>query len=227
MHPSPDQPRRGGVVTTAAYRMGKHPPNFGHTYPAEVLTRGEIDALLAACSRRGAAGTRNAAMIVVLWRTGLRIAEALALLPKDIDLQAGTITVLRGKGAKRRVVGIDAQAVAVLERWLDRRRALGIGPRSTVFCQIQQPRIGQPWSSSAVREALKTLAVKAGIDKRVHPHGFRHTMAFELAMEKQPLGIIRAQLGHSKLATTAHYIDHLAPVEALAAIQARSWTPAV
>src|SRR4051812_46875445 len=115
-------PRRRSHVTFAAYRVGKHPPNYGLTYPAEVLTPEEVLRLIAACARRGPSGLRNRALIVVLWRGGLRIAEALALYPKDVDLTAGTITVLHGKGNKRRTVGIDPAALAIIERWLECRR---------------------------------------------------------------------------------------------------------
>jgi integrase len=76
-----------------------------------------------------------------------------------------------------------------------------------------------------VRDMLKRHAEKAGIGKRVHPHGFRHTHAAELAREGVPLHVIRRQLGHSDLAVTARYIDHLAPEEVVAAIRAREWTP--
>ena len=75
--------------------------------------------------------------------------------------------------------------------------------------------------SSYVRDMLKQRAVQAGIEKRVHPHGLRHTMAFELLMEGQPIAIIRDQLGHSQLATTFRYCDHLAAGTAIEAIHHR------
>ena len=79
--------------------------------------------------------------------------------------------------------------------------------------------------SAVVRECFKDLARRAGIEKRVHPHGFRHTHASELAREGVPLHIIRAQLGHQDLATTARYVDHLAPWEVIDAIRNREgWT---
>jgi len=214
-------PRRRSYITLPGYRAGMKPANAGHTYPAEVLTRDEVNRLLAACSRRGNAGLRTRALITLLYRSGLRVAEALALRPKDIDLENGTVTVLHGKGDRRRTVGVDAQALAVVQLWLDRRRQLGIGVGSPVFCTISQPNPGQEMHSSVVRECFKDLAVKAGIDKRVHPHGLRHTHASELAREGVPLHVIRKQLGHQDLATTARYIDHLTPWEVIDAIRSR------
>lgn len=215
--------RRRSPITLPGYRLGMKPANYGQKYPAEILTREEISKLLAACSRRGPSGLRNRALIVVMWRTGLRIAEALALHRKDVDLQHGTITVLHGKGDRRRTVGIDPQALALLEQWIVRRRELGIGPASPLFCTISKPRPGRPVKDSYVREALKDLARKAGIEKRVHPHGLRHTHAAELAREGVPLHIIRRQLGHADLAMTARYIEHLTPMDVISAMQQREW----
>jgi integrase len=207
------------------YRLGKPPANKGRRFPAEVLTRGEVNALLGACSRRGSAGIRNAALIVVLYRGGLRIAEALALELRDVDLEHGTLTIRHGKGDKRRVVGLDPQACAILERWLERRARLGIRRGAPVFCTISQPTPGRPMWHSYVREVLKDLAANAGVEKRVHPHGFRHTHAHELAHEGVPVHVIRLQLGHRSLDTTERYINHLAPMAVVRAMQAREWEP--
>jgi integrase/recombinase XerD len=215
--------RRRSVITLPGYRLGMKPANYGRTYPAEVLSRDEISRLLSACSRRGHCGARNRALIVVMWRAGLRVAEALALYRKDVDLEQGTITILHGKGDRRRIVGIDPQAAAVIEQWIVRRRQLGLGPASPLFCTISGTTRGRPLKDSYVREALKDLAHKAGIEKRVHPHGLRHTHASELAREGVPVHIIRRQLGHSSLATTARYIEHLSPWEVVQAIQQREW----
>ena len=64
--------------------------------PVEVLSRPELDALLHACSRRSPSGLRYRALIALLYGSGLRIAEALAPRPKDVDLDAGTVRVHRG-----------------------------------------------------------------------------------------------------------------------------------
>ncbi len=74
-----------------------------------------------------------------------------------------------------------------------------------------------------VRALLPRLARKAGIEKRVHAHGLRHTHAFELANERTPLHVIQQQLGHSNVAVTSRYINHLAPTAVIETIKAREW----
>ena len=108
-------------------------------------------------------------MIATMYRGGLRLSEALTLKAKDVDVFEDPMTVLHAKGAKRRVVAIDAAAMALVERWLIERRALDISRRSTLFCTLN----GKPVKPSYVRTVLPRLAKRAGIDKRVHPHGLR------------------------------------------------------
>jgi integrase len=217
--------RRGHVrpaVTLPGHRAGEKPPNYGRTFPAEVLTPTEIGRLIAACGR-GPAGLRNRALIVVLWRGGLRCQEALDLELRDLDRDAGTILVRHGKGNRRRVVGLDPPAFAVLERWLTARAERGVPRGSKVFCTITRPGIGLPLRGSYWREAITRLGHKAGIEKRVHSHGLRHTHAAELAREKTPILVISRQLGHSSLAMTQRYIDHLEPGEVIQTMQQREW----
>lgn len=192
----------------------------GQRFPIETLTPDEVRALLRQCSTRSTTGTRNMALIVVLYRSGLRISEALALLQKDLDAATNTIRVLHGKGDRSRVVALDTGAWAVLQRWMDRRAALGFGGRVPVFSTLK----GESMKRSYVAAMLKRLAAKAGIEKRVHPHGLRHTHSFELASEGVPVHEIQAQLGHSSLATTDRYVRHLNPVARIERMRARDWS---
>ena len=207
-------------VVEPGYHAGRTAPNKGQTYPAEILTPDEVRSLIEACSNRAPTGIRNRALITVLYRGGLRLAEALALKPKDIDPQLGTITVLHGKGDRRRTVGVDPGAMAIIQRWMDRRRDLDVSTRAPLLCTLQ----GQSLKPSYVRTMLGRLAAKTGIEKRVHPHGLRHTMAFELMMEGVPVPVIQLQLGHASLATTDRYLSHLAPKDVVEAMQGREWT---
>jgi integrase len=190
--------------------------------PPEVLSEPEAIALIRACSSRAPTGVRNRALIAVLWRSGLRISEALALELRDVDLEAGTLRVRHGKGDKSRTVGVDEQTAALLARWLDRRRRLGPGARAPVFCTLAGGRV----DPSYVRHLLPRLARKAGINRRVHAHGLRHTYASELARERTPINVIRDALGHSTLAVTDRYLRDVAPMHVIDTIRARAWSGA-
>lgn len=194
--------------------------NKGKKLPAEPLTPGEVKGLITACSKRAITGVRNRALIVTLYRAGLRISEALALMPKDLDATSSTIRVLHGKGDHARVVGLDAGAWAILQLWLDRRAALGINGHCRVFCTLK----GTAMKPAYVRTLLPRLARKAGIEKRVHAHGLRHTHAYELANEGTPIHVIQAQLGHASVATTDRYIKHLNPAVVVETMKARTWS---
>jgi site-specific recombinase XerD len=201
------------------HRPRQPPANAGQRYPAEILTADEVRALIRACSNRAPTGVRNRALLVLLYRAGCRISEALRLLPKDLDRTAGTASVLRGKGGKRRTIGLDPGAFAVVERWLDVRTKLGISSRAPIICTLK----GKPVASAYVRALMPRLARRAGIEKRVHAHGLRHTHAAELAQEGHPMNLIQAQLGHSSLSTTSRYLAHIAPTQLIAAMRARTW----
>jgi len=187
--------------------------------PPEVLTEAEAIALMKACSARAPTGVRNRALIAVLWRCGLRISEALQLELRDVDLQAGTVRVRHGKGDRSRTVGLDEQTTALLARWLDRRRKLGAGARAPIFCTLQGGRL----DSSYVRRLLPRLARKAGIDRRVHAHGLRHTYAAELAREGTAINVIRDALGHTSLAVTDRYLRDVAPTHVIDTMRGRRW----
>lgn len=194
--------------------------NKGRKLPAEPLSEAEARALINACSPRASTGIRNRALLAVLYRAGLRISEALALYPKDLDAEGSLLRVLHGKGDRARVAALDAGAWAVLQLWMERRKQLGINGRSPVFCTLK----GESIETAYVRALLPRLARKAGIEKRVHAHGLRHTHAYQLLSEGRPLNIISAQLGHSALATTERYLRHLNPTAVVEALKGREWT---
>ena len=186
--------------------------------PPEVLSPDEIAAMMDACADTPA-GIRNHALITVLYRAGLRINEALELRPKDLDPRNGAIRVLFAKGGRSRTVGMDGQAFDGLIRWLGIRADHGINGRDSVFCMLD----GRPLADSYIRVLFPRLGRLAGIAKRVHAHGFRHTHAAELRAEGVDIGIISKQLGHRTIATTARYLDHIAPYAVIEALHGRKW----
>lgn len=205
----------------------KSPANAGKRYAAEPLTSDEAQALIDAIPGTGPLAHRNRALIALLWRSGLRISEALALRPADVDLKTGVVRVREGKGRKSRVAVIDGRALGYLTAWLGVRSSkLGLNGRQPLFCSVASGdtrKPGDPIDSSYVRRLLPKLGDRAGIDKRVHAHGLRHTMATEMVERGLALHVIAGQLGHSSTATTDTYLAKLMPDERIKAMRAAGW----
>ena len=203
---------RRSAATLPGFHRGRPPRNRGRRYPADPPTTDELVRLLCGCGS-SPSGERLRALIVLLWRSGLRISEALALEERDLDPASGSITVRRGKGGRRRIVGMDPWAWTQLKRWDSIREQLPPGP---YFCIISGPTSGRPLSASSAREQLRNLQRRCGIRRRIAPHQFRHCHAVELVREGVPVHILQRQLGHANLAVTTVYLSSVAPEEVLA-----------
>ena len=131
--------RRRSPATLPGFLAGRSPANRGLRYPADPPKVVEIIAVMHAAGD-GAHGRRLRGLIVVLWRAGLRIQEALALTEADLDQRRGSLLVRRGKGGRRREVGMDDWGWQELQPWLELRVELPIGP---LFCVINGATAGQ------------------------------------------------------------------------------------
>ena len=210
--------RRRSPAAMPGHNAGRPPRNKGVRYPADPPTVEEIVAVMRKIpvDRHG---LRLRAMIVVLWRGGLRIQEALDLTESDLDARRGSILVRAGKGNKRREVGMDPWAWSDhLAPWVACRTQLPLGP---LFCVIDGATRGRPWSATAVRAELRRYALAAGVRRRFAPHQLRHAHAVELAREGVPLPVIQRQLGHSYVSTTSVYLQGINTEEIISAIHAR------
>jgi integrase/recombinase XerD len=187
----------------------------GVKYPAHPLSREQVGQLLDACSKRAPTGVRNRALIVLMQRCGLRIGEAIALRASDLDVEAGTLRVLHGKGDKARTLGIPRSALPYLLHWQATRKGLGLTGRQPLLCSLK----GTPLQHAYVNSLLRRLARRAGIDRRVHAHALRHSFAVDLARKGTSIVVIQAALGHASLLTTQRYVSHLMPTEVIDVMQ--------
>src|SRR4051794_39268893 len=209
--------RRRSRATMPGYHAGRPPRNKGMRYPADPPTVEEIIAVMRAAGERPH-GARLRALIVVLWRGGLRIQEALALAERDLDRRRGSLLVRHGKGDKRREVGMDEWGWEQLRPRLEHRSWMPIG---TLLCIINGPTCGHPWSGPAARTQLRCLALAAGVRRRFAPHQLRHVHAVEMAREGVPLNVIQRQLGHADLGVTSVYLQGIDNTEVISAAHAR------
>jgi len=209
--------RRRSPATMPGFHAGRPPRNKGHRYPADPPTVEEIVAVMREAGS-GRHGCRLRGLIVVLWRAGLTIHEALALNESDLDDRRGALLVRRGKGGRRREVGMDDWGWEYLQPWIDVRVELPVGP---LFCVINGPTRGRPWSPAAARADLRRVAATAGVRRRFAPHQLRHAHAVEMAHEGVPLIVIQRRLGHSNLGITSIYLQGIDNSEIIEAVHAR------
>jgi site-specific recombinase XerD len=211
-------------ATPIARKAKPHNTNRGKKFPPEPISNEEFALLLAHCTPlRGGREAELSAMrlrclLVILYRAGLRISEALALYEFDLDRSQRRITVRHGKGDKRRVVLIDEWAWSEIEFWLKVRSEL---PSGALLPVIRGQLAGQEMTSPDVRRQMAALKKRAGLRRRVNPHAFRHGFAVECSREGIPMYSLQGALGHARLDVTARYLAGIDPAERLAPIAAR------
>jgi len=204
-------------VTMPGYHQGRPPKNKGQRFPADPPPVEEIIAVMRATGN-GADGARLRALIIVLWRAGLRISEALDLAETDLDRSRGAVLVRAGKGGRRREVGMDRWAWDQLTTYLEVRAALPVG---ALFCVLHGPTAGRRWEASAARRQLRRTAEAASVRRRFAPHQLRHAHAIELAHEGVPLVVIQRQLGHCNLGVTSIYLEGIDSSEIIDTVHSR------
>jgi site-specific recombinase XerD len=209
--------RRRSPATFSQFHLGRAPRNKGLRHPADPPRVEEIVAVMRRAGD-GLARDRMRALIVVLWRAGLRIQEALDLYERDLDPRRGALLIRQGKGGRRREVGMDDWGWEHLSAWVAERLELPGGP---LFCIISGPTRGRPWPQTGVRRELRRLATQAGVRRRFAPHQLRHAHAVELAREGVPLNVIQRQLGHSNLGVTSTYLQGIDNAEVINAVHTR------
>ncbi len=167
----------------------------------------DVRAVIGACADTPT-GRRDAAIVFMLWCTGLRCAEICDLGNDDIDRRRGTIWVASGKGGKSRTIVTPRESRSELwdrvNRWRNSRRRLA-KRKSPLFCNLSGTRLDE----SYIRRMLSQRAEISGVESRFHPHGLRHTFAAAMHLSGVPLGVIQRQLGHSDLAITGAYLKRI------------------
>jgi integrase/recombinase XerC len=153
---------------------------------------------------REPADIRDRALLELLYGAGLRVAEAVALDVRDVELHRAEVRVL-GKGGKERVVPLPGAAMDALEAWIDSRRRPGL-LSEPLFVSLR-PRASAPRRLGArdVRRVLAKRATRAGLVGRIHPHRLRHSYATHLLDMGADLREIQELLGHASLSTTEKY----------------------
>ncbi|MCC7461053.1 MAG: tyrosine recombinase XerC [Gammaproteobacteria bacterium] len=186
-------------------RAPRAPGRLPHTLDADMMAR------LLALQPRTVLEVRDLAIMELLYSSGLRLAELLALDLGDVDLDDHTVRV-QGKGAKTRIVPVGRQARQALQGWLRERSACARPEQRAMFVGQGGRRLG----SRAVQLRLKAHALRQGLPVGVHPHLFRHSFATHLLESSRDLRGVQELLGHANIGTTQIYthldFQHLARI---------------
>ncbi len=167
-----------------------------------VLSFAEVENLLAAPDRDSGTGLRDAAMLEVLYATGLRVSELVGLRLGDLHLDASYVRCI-GKGSRERVVPLGGEADATLQAYLAvGRPALLVGKRTNVLFVNHR---GGPLTRQGFWKIVKSCAGKAGIDTPLSPHTLRHSFATHLLENGADLRSVQLMLGHADISTTQIY----------------------
>jgi integrase/recombinase XerD len=178
-------------------------PRLGQPLPRNILSAPEVERILQLCDVADSIGLRDRAVIEVLYSTGIRRGEIVALKLYDLSLDRGVLLVRQGKGKKDRYVPIGERAIAWLEKYIrEARPQLAIEPDDmTVFLTAQ----GEPFSRDHMTSNVKARIDAAKLGKTGACHLFRHTMATLMHENGADIRFIQEILGHVKLETTQIY----------------------
>ena len=177
-------------------------PKLGRKLP-DTLHVHEIDELLASIDLSTPEGTRNRAMLETLYSSGLRVSELINLQISNIYDDIGFLRVI-GKGNKERLVPIGRSALKHITIYRDEiRNHLTVKPGHEDYLFLN--RRGSKLSRVMVFTVIKDLATKAGIDKNISPHTFRHSFATHLIEGGADLRAVQEMLGHESITTTEIY----------------------
>lgn len=164
------------------------------------LNEEEEKQLLDVFNVRYISSQRNKEICLLIFKTGLRISELVNLQWKDVDLLAGRITVINGKGNKDRILFVSEETLSSLLAWKE-RQAKTWGKSSYVFSNRKCSKL----VARDVREMITNYAKKAEITKHVSPHVLRHTFATNLLRKSKNIRLVQKALGHADLSTTMIY----------------------
>ena len=168
----------------------------------DTVSKEEMDKILSQPGGDTPAALRDSAMLELLYATGLRVSELISLTMNSINWQVGFLVVM-GKGGKERVVPMGKTAYDAVRRYLDEARPRLVKVKTTDILFLN--RFGRAFTRQGLWKIIISYAQKAGLQKSVHPHTFRHSFATHLLEGGADLRAVQVMLGHSDIATTQIY----------------------
>lgn len=162
----------------------------------------EVDRLLAQPDADALLGVRDAAMLELLYATGMRVSELISLKTNQLNLEAGYIITL-GKGSKERIIPVGETAKEKVIRYLSEGRPLLLKGKNV--SELFVSRFGKKMTRQGFWKIIGQYAVQAGINRRISPHKLRHSFATHLLDGGADLRSVQQMLGHVDISTTQIY----------------------
>lgn len=168
----------------------------------DTVSQEEMNRILSGPDNSTPSGLRDRAMLELLYATGLRVSELISLSMNSINWQVGFLAVM-GKGGKERVVPVGRTAYDAVRRYVDEARPKFVRSKTTEVLFLN--RFGRAFTRQGLWKIIVGYAQKAGLQKNVHPHTFRHSFASHLLEGGADLRAVQVMLGHSDISTTQIY----------------------
>jgi len=172
----------------------------------EIIDREEANRFFKQINKRYTGGKRNLALFKLMLNTGLRVSEICGLKTKDINLPKQVLKVKNGKGGRDRLIPFPENIIPFLTDWINEKNRRGIDTKY-FFCSYSSGQGGKKLLPRYIQIVLKKYGKKAGIEKDLHPHTFRHSYATAIYQTDRNLEALRMLLGHSNIQTTQIYIN--------------------
>jgi len=167
-----------------------------------VLSVEEIEAMIESADEETPLGLRDRVALELLYSSGLRISELLNLRITNVNFDEGLINII-GKGNKQRSIPFGIKARKAIERYIERGRPVLLKERSSPYLILNAR--GRRLSRMGFLKVFRKYRVRAGIDKKITPHTFRHSFATHLLEGGADLRVVQELLGHSDISTTQIY----------------------
>lgn len=168
----------------------------------DVLSKDEVEKLLDSPEKRGWQGTRDRAILEVMYATGMRVSEISDLTRPNMNIEAGFVRCY-GKGNKERIVPLGSMASKAVTNYLEKSRVRMAS--KTPDARLFLSKLGKGLSRQSIWKMIKKYALKCGIKKHITPHTLRHSFATHMLEGGAELRGVQEMLGHADISTTQIY----------------------
>lgn len=179
------------------FRLGR--PKKPKRIIKEVLSEQEIARMFVFCRN-----IREKALLSLLAYTGIRNLELCRLKVGDINFENNTVFIEGGKGKKDGVVCVSVSCLEIIKQYL---REFSRTENQTLFFSIARNKAGDSMQTQTVRKHIKNIARRSGVNKRVHPHLFRHSLGMNMLLHGADIWTVKEQLRHNYIETTLIYVN--------------------